>query len=162
MASKTNACRLLDKLRISYTLHEYEWDEEHLDTATVSSHVGIAQEHMYKTLVLRGDKTGIVMACIPGHLELNLKALAAVSGNKKVEMVPVKDILTITGYIRGGVSPLGVKKKYPLYIDESILPIDPVSISAGRRGLQIFLKGTDLIAASEGSAARLTEEGSAE
>lgn len=161
MASKTNACRILDKLQIAYTLHEYEWDEEHLDTATVASHVGISEEHMYKTLVLRGDKTGVIMACIPGHQELNLKALAAVSGNKKVDMVPVKDIQNITGYIRGGVSPLGVKKKYPLYIDASVVHVNPVSISAGRRGMQIFLKGTDLVAASEGIvAAGLTGEGS--
>ncbi|MVP01078.1 Cys-tRNA(Pro) deacylase [Paenibacillus lutrae] len=149
MSAKTNACRLLDKLGISYTLHEYEWDEDHLDAGTVAGKVGLDVQHLYKTLVLRGDKTGIVMACIPGDRELDLKALAAGSGNKKVEMVPVKEIQALTGYIRGGVSPLGAKKKYPLYLDKQVLQVDPVSISAGRRGLQIFVKGTDLAAASE-------------
>ncbi|WP_068777297.1 Cys-tRNA(Pro) deacylase [Paenibacillus sp. FJAT-26967] len=156
MSAKTNACRLLDKLGISYTLHEYEWDEDHLDVGTVAGKVGLDVQHLYKTLVLRGDKTGIVMACIPGDRELDLKALAAGSGNKKVEMVPVKEIQALTGYIRGGVSPLGAKKKYPLYLDKQVLQVDPVSISAGRRGLQIFVKGTDLAAASEAILADIT------
>ncbi|MCS7463870.1 Cys-tRNA(Pro) deacylase [Paenibacillus doosanensis] len=150
MTAKTNASRMLDKLRVPYTLHEYDWDENQLDAATVAGKVGIDCERLYKTLVLRGDKTGVIMACIPGHRELDLKRLAAASGNKKVEMTPVKDIAALTGYIRGGVSPLGVKKKYPLYIDRSVLPLDVVSISAGRRGLQIFLKGEDLVSACEG------------
>lgn len=158
-AAKTNACRILDKLQILYSLHPYEWDEDHLDTATVAARVGIAEEHMYKTLVLRGDKTGILIACIPGHLELNLKELASISGNKKVEMIPVKDIQNVTGYIRGGVSPLGMKKKYPLYIDTSVVSLDQVSISAGRRGLQIFLKGSDLVTASEGIVSPIAGEG---
>jgi Cys-tRNA(Pro)/Cys-tRNA(Cys) deacylase len=149
MASKTTACRILDTLKIPYTLHVYDWDEESFDAATVAAKVGIPSSQIFKTLVLRGDKTGVLMACIPGNKELDLKVLAAVSGNKKVEMVPVKDLQTLTGYIRGGVSPLGVKKKYPLYIDESIQGLDPVSISAGRRGLQIFMNGADLVHACE-------------
>ncbi|WAH38874.1 Cys-tRNA(Pro) deacylase [Alicyclobacillus dauci] len=149
MTTKTIACRILDRLKIQYTLHDYDWDEEALDAITVADKVGISSSQIFKTLVLRGDKTGVLMACIPGDKELNLKALATVSGNKKVEMVPVKDLQTLTGYIRGGVSPLGVKKKYPLYIDESVRDLAPVSISAGRRGLQIFLNGKDLVRASE-------------
>jgi Cys-tRNA(Pro)/Cys-tRNA(Cys) deacylase len=148
MSAKTIASRILDTKKIPYTLHEYEWNEETLDAVTVAGKVGIPPEQVFKTLVLRGDKTGVLMACIPGHQEVDLKTLAAVSGNKKVEMVPLKEIQTLTGYIRGGVAPLGVKKPYPLYIDASVERLDPVSISAGRRGLQIFLKGLDLAAAT--------------
>lgn len=149
MSTKTNACRILDSLHISYTLHEYEWDENQLDAITVAEKVGVMPHQMYKTLVLRGDKTGIIAASIPGDKEINLKKLAMESGNKKVEMVPVKEIQTLTGYIRGGVSPLGMKKKYPFYLDITITGVNPVSISAGKRGLQIFLKGKDLVTASE-------------
>ncbi|MEW9701176.1 Cys-tRNA(Pro) deacylase [Paenibacillus sp. SI8] len=156
MSTKTNACRILDALHIPYTLHEYEWDEDQLDAATVAEKVGIPVHQLFKTLVLRGDKTGILAACIPGDQELNLKSLAAVSGNKKVEMVAVKDIQTLTGYIRGGVSPLGMKKKYSFFLDSSVTRLDPVSISAGRRGLQIFVKGTDLAAASEALLVEIT------
>jgi Cys-tRNA(Pro)/Cys-tRNA(Cys) deacylase len=151
MSAKTNACRILDASHIPYTLHEYEWDEDQLDAFTVAAKVGLPPEQLYKTLVLRGDKTGIIMACIPGDRELNVKGLAQVSGNKKVEMVQVKEIQSITGYIRGGVSPLGVKKKYPFYLDQSVTSVNPVSISAGRRGLQIFLSGQDLANVSEAS-----------
>ncbi|WP_028550899.1 Cys-tRNA(Pro) deacylase [Paenibacillus sp. UNC451MF] len=157
MAAKTNASRILDKLGVSYTLHEYEWEEDDLAVSTVAQKVGLPVEQLYKTLVLRGDKTGVIMACIPGDKELDLKALASASGNKKAEMVPVKEIMTLTGYIRGGVSPLGVKKKYPLYMDSSVIERDPVSISAGRRGLQIFVKGTDLANACEGILSEITQ-----
>ncbi|WP_336785392.1 Cys-tRNA(Pro) deacylase [Paenibacillus sp. MMO-177] len=150
MSNKTNACRKLDSLHIKYTLHEYEWDEEHLDVDTVAAKVGLPSNQLYKTLVLRGDKTGVIAACIPGDKELNLKSLAQVSGNKKVEMVAVKEIQGLTGYIRGGVSPLGMKKNYPFYLHETVMDMELVSISAGKRGLQIFLSGADLAAASEG------------
>ncbi len=145
MSAKTIACRLLDTMKIPYTLHEYDWDEDALDALTVAAKVGIAPEQIFKTLVLRGDKTGVVMAVIPGNKELDLKALAAASGNKRVEMVHVKELQSLTGYIRGGVSPLGGKKHYPIFIDESVKNLNPVSVSAGRRGLQIFLQGTDLV-----------------
>lgn len=149
MTSKTIACRILDTLNVPYTMHEYDWNEEELDTVTVAQKVGITSSQIFKTLVLRGDKTGTLMACISGDKELDLKSLATASGNKKVEMIPVKAIQTLTGYVRGGVSPLGVKKKYPLYIDESVKDLSLVSISAGRRGLQIFLNGKDLVRACE-------------
>jgi Cys-tRNA(Pro)/Cys-tRNA(Cys) deacylase len=151
VVTKTIASRILDTLEIQYTLHEYEWDEEALDAVTVAEKVGISPSQIFKTLVLRGDKIGVVMACIPGDKELDLKALAIISGNKKMEMVPVKDLQTLTGYIRGGVSPIGVKKKYPLYIDQSIQGLNPVSISAGKRGIQIFLNGMDLVRVCEAS-----------
>lgn len=150
MSIKTNACRILDSLHIKYTLHEYDWDENQLDAATVATKVGLQPSQLFKTLIVRGDKSGILAACIPGDQELNLKSLASVSGNKKVEMVPVKEIQSLTGYIRGGVSPLGMKKKYPLYLHSSVKSMELVSISGGRRGLQIYLHGDDLVAASEG------------
>ncbi|TBL74509.1 Cys-tRNA(Pro) deacylase [Paenibacillus thalictri] len=149
VGTKTTASRILDTHKIHYTLHDYEWNEEEMDAVTVAEKVGILPSHLFKTLVLKGDKTGILMACVPGDKELDLKSLAAVSSNKKVEMVPVKDLQALTGYIRGGVSPLGVKKRYPLYIDDSIRDLDPVSISAGRRGTQIFVRGADLVLVCE-------------
>ncbi|GIM46430.1 Cys-tRNA(Pro)/Cys-tRNA(Cys) deacylase [Collibacillus ludicampi] len=147
MAMKTTACRILDTLKIPYTLHEYDWDEDSLDAVTVAGKLGISPEQIFKTLVVRGDKTGVFMVCIPGNKKLDLKVLATVSKNKKVEMVPVNDLQALTGYIRGGVSPLGVKKRYPIYIDESVEDLDPVIISGGRRGLSISLKGADLVRA---------------
>ncbi|MDF9412261.1 Cys-tRNA(Pro) deacylase [Brevibacillus laterosporus] len=156
MSNKTNACRLLDKHKVPYTVHEYEWDEEHLNAKHVAQQVDLQVEQVFKTLVLRGDKTGVIMACIPAHKELHLKLLAAVSKNKKVEMVPMKEILELTGYIRGGCSPLGTKKNYPLFIDESALSLQLISISAGKRGLQIFLNPVDLIKVSKATSASLT------
>ncbi|MGG2065298.1 Cys-tRNA(Pro) deacylase [Bacillus sp. S14(2024)] len=156
MSTKTNACRLLDKHKTPYTIHEYEWDEENLDAKHVAKQVDLQLEQVFKTLVLRGDKTGVIMACIPSHKELNLKALASASKNKKVEIVPMKEILGLTGYIRGGVSPLGVKKNYPLFIDESAAILNPISISAGKRGLQIFINGADFIKISNGTLASIT------
>lgn len=150
MSAKTNACRVLDTEKVAYTIHEYDWDEEALDAVTVAGKIGLPPSNIFKTLVLRGDKTGILMACVPGNKELDLKALAALSKNKKVELVSVKEIQGLTGYIRGGVSPLGVKKSYPLFLDSTIRECDPVSISAGKRGLQIFLNGQDLVKVSQG------------
>lgn len=155
---KTNACRKLDSLEIPYTLHEYEWDEDQLDAHTVAEKVHLSVSQLYKTLVLKGDKTGVIAACIPGDRELNLKRLAAISGNKKVEMVPVKDIQNLTGYIRGGVSPIGMKKKYPFFLDHSVAMMELVSISGGRRGLQIFITGADLISASEANLVDITSK----
>lgn len=145
MKGKTNACRLLDKHKVPYSIHEYEWDEKNLDAKHVAEQIDLQAKQVFKTLVLRGDKTGVLMACVPADKELNVKALASVSNNKKVEMVPLKEIQGLTGYIRGGVSPLGVKKAYPLYIDESAASLNPISISAGKRGLQIFINGADFI-----------------
>ncbi|RFB31498.1 Cys-tRNA(Pro) deacylase [Brevibacillus sp. VP] len=156
MSSKTNACRLLDKHKVPYTVHEYEWDEEHLNAKHAAQQVDLQVEQVFKTLVLRGDKTGVIMACIPAHKELHLKLMAAASKNKKVEMVPMKEILELTGYIRGGCSPLGTKKNYPLYIDESALRFSLISISAGKRGLQIFMNATDLIKVSKATSVSLT------
>jgi len=143
--NKTIAARILDQQKITYELREYDWNEEELDAVTVAHKVGLPPEQVFKTLVVRGEKTGVLVACIPGNAELDLKALATVSGNKKVELVPVKEIQGLTGYIRGGVSPLGMKKSYPFYLDETAEIIDQISVSAGQRGLQMLLSGPDLI-----------------
>ncbi|MGZ4032823.1 MAG: Cys-tRNA(Pro) deacylase [Tumebacillaceae bacterium] len=155
---KTTACRVLDTQKVAYTLHEYEWSEDDLNAVTVANKIGLPPGQVFKTLVLRGDKTGVLMACIPGDRELDLKTLASVSGNKKVEMVPVKDIQGLTGYIRGGVSPLGGKKRYPFYLDETAVLYDPVSISAGKRGLQIFLAGEDLARVTDAKLSAISRE----
>jgi Cys-tRNA(Pro)/Cys-tRNA(Cys) deacylase len=144
---KTNAARFLDGLKISYKLSEYEIDESNLSAESVAKKVGLPPEQVFKTLVARGDKTGVLMACIPGNAELDLKAMATVSGNKKVEMVPMKEIQQLTGYIRGGVSPIGTKKHYPIFLDESAMRFPFISISAGARGSQIFISPRDLIGA---------------
>lgn len=142
---KTNAARFLDSLNMDYKLCEYEIDEEDLSAESVAKKVGLPPEQVFKTLVARGDKTGVLMACIPGNSELDLKAMATVSGNKKVEMVHVKEIQQLTGYIRGGVSPIGTKKHYPTFLDESAMKFPFISISAGARGSQIFISPGDLI-----------------
>lgn len=145
---KTNAVRHLDTLKIKYQLLEYEVDENDLSAETVAGKIGLQLEKVFKTLVVRGDKTGVLMACIPSIGELDLKALASASGNKKVEMVPLKEVLPLTGYIRGGVSPIGAKKAYPVYLDKSALEYDSISISAGVRGCQIFINPLDLMKAA--------------
>ncbi|HKQ78045.1 MAG TPA: Cys-tRNA(Pro) deacylase [Blastocatellia bacterium] len=145
---KTIAARKLDQLKISYELRAYEFSEDELDAVAVARKVNMPPEVTFKTLLARGDKTGVIMACIPGDAELDLKKFAAVTGNKKVEMVAVKEIQSLTGYIRGGVSPLGSKKAYPLYLDRSALDHDRISVSAGQRGLQMILAPQDLLRAT--------------
>ncbi len=142
---KTNAARHLDDLKIDYKLVEYEIDESDLSAESVARKVGLSPEQVFKTLVARGDETGVLMTCIPGNAELDLKAIAGVSGNKKVEMVHVKEIQQLTGYIRGGVSPIGSKRRYPIFLDQSAMRFPFISISAGVRGSQIFISPGDLI-----------------
>ena len=144
---KTNAARFLDSLKIDYKLLGCEIDESDLGAENVAKKVNLPPGQVFKTLVARGDKTGILMACIPGNAELDLKAMAAVSGDKKVEMVYVKEIQQITGYIRGGVSPIGTKKRYPIFLDEGAMRFPFISISAGARSSQIFISPGDLIKA---------------
>jgi len=157
---KTIAARMLDQLKISYELRAYEVSEEELDAVTVARKVNMPPEATFKTLVARGDKTGVIMACIPGDAELDLKKIAAVTGNKRVELTPVKEIQSLTGYIRGGVSPLGSKKKYPLYLDQSAFNHDRVSVSAGQRGLQMILTPQDLQRAANAILADLAKPAS--
>ena len=144
---KTNAARVLDTLKVDYKLVEYGIDESDLSAETVAKKVNLPPEQVFKTLVARGDKTGVLIACIPGNAELDLKAMATVSRDKKVEMVSVKEIQPITGYIRGGVSPIGIKKRYPMFLDERAMKFPFISISAGVRGAQIFISPKDLIEA---------------
>lgn len=153
---KTNAARILDTLKIAYELKEYKVDPEHLSADRVAEKIGMPLEQVFKTLVARGDKTGVVMACLPGSGELDLKALAQVSGNKRVEMVHLKEVQGLTGYIRGGVSPLGVKKPYPVYFDESIMQHEVIAVSAGLRGAQLTLVPADLVRAANGTLATIS------
>ena len=154
---KTNAMRLLDAAKITYDTREYEYDESDLSGTHVAQVLGLDVNTVFKTLVAKGDKTGPVVFCIPVHKELNLKKAAAVTKNKSVELLPVKDLLSLTGYIRGGCSPIGMKKKFPTYIDESIALIEVISISAGVRGCQIILDPEDFVQFVNGSCCDLTE-----
>jgi len=157
--NKTNAARILDRLKIPYELKTYPVDENDLSAPHVAELVGLPLEMVYKTLVLRGDKSGVIMAVIPGGKVLAIKALAAASGNKRTEMVPLKEVFALTGYIRGGCSPLGTKKAYPVYIDTSALQLAKIAISAGKRGEQIIIAPNDLLAATNGKMADIAVDG---
>lgn len=155
MPAKTNATRLLDQLGIHYELREYEVDPEDLAAETVAAKIGMLAEQVLKTLVARGDRNGIYLAVIPGNQELDLKALAAAAGERKIQLVPVKELQALTGYIRGGVTALAAKRDYPVYVDETIELFDIVSISAGMRGLQILIAPADYLRATKGTIAAL-------
>ena len=142
---KTNAARLLDKAGVSYKLIPYEFDENDLAAQHVADSLGQDIARVFKTLVLHGDRTGHVVCVVPGNAEVDLKALAKVSGNKKVEMIPMKDLLSVTGYIRGGCSPVGMKKRFPTYFHTTALDFETIYVSAGVRGLQIEIAPADLI-----------------
>ncbi len=135
--SKTNAVRILESKNILHTTYEYEVDENDLSGATVANKIGVEEDTVFKTLVANGDKNGINIFCIPVSTELDLKKAANESGNKKIEMIKVKDLLNVSGYIRGGCSPIGMKKSFPTYIDETALLFDKIYVSAGIRGMQI-------------------------
>lgn len=142
---KTNAVRLLDNAKIAYELIPYTVDPENLAADHVAEELGEDINQVYKTLVLRGDKTGHIVCVIPGNCEVDLKKAAKISGNKKVEMIPMKELLPTTGYIRGGCTPIGMKKQFPTYIQEDCILFDHIFISAGQRGLQIQINPSDLI-----------------
>jgi Cys-tRNA(Pro)/Cys-tRNA(Cys) deacylase len=149
---KTNAARLLDSLGIAYEVREYEVDPDDLTAETVAAKVGLPPEQVFKTLVARGDKHGVCFAVVPGDQQLDLKALAQLSGDKKIDTVPLKDVQPLTGYIRGGVTALAAKKAYPVFADETIELFDVISISSGMRGAQLILAPGDYLRAT---AARL-------
>ncbi len=159
VVQKTNAARLLDRMGIRYELRQYEADPNDLAAETVAAKIGLPSEQVFKTLVARGDRSkdrnGIVMAVIPGDQELNLKALAAAAGERKIQLVPVKELQALTGYIRGGVTALAAKRDFPVYVDETIELFDVVSISAGVRGLQILIAPADYLRATKGRLAAL-------
>lgn len=142
--NKTNVCRLLEQAKISYTTQEYEVDESDLSGVHAANQLGILPEQVFKTLVVKGEKRGYMVFCIPVNGELNLKKAAGIAGDKKVDLIPVKDLLGLTGYIRGGCSPIGMKKKFPTYIDETAILFDQIYVSGGMRGFQICLNPEDL------------------
>ena len=146
---KTNAVRLLETLGVQYELREYDVDPEDLAAETVAAKIGMPPEQVFKTLLARGDRNGLCFAVIPGNTELDLKALAAATGDRKMELVAVKELLALTGYIRGGVTVLGAKKAFPVFADETIQLWDSISISAGVRGTQIILRPEDYLRATE-------------
>jgi Cys-tRNA(Pro)/Cys-tRNA(Cys) deacylase len=157
VVQKTNAARLLDQMEIHYELREYEVDPDDLAAETVAAKIGLPPEQVFKTLVARGDRNGIVMAVIPGDQELNLKALAAAAEERKIQLVPVKELQSLTGYIRGGVTALAAKRDFPVYVDETIELFDVVSTSAGIRGVQILINPADYLRATNGQLAALAE-----
>ena len=142
---KTNAARLLDLHKITYDLIPYEVDENDLSAIHVAETLGENINQVFKTLILEGDKNGYFVCVIPGNEEINLKQIALLSGNKKCDLIPMKNLIGLTGYIRGACSPIGMKKLFPTYIEESCLNFDSIYISAGQRGLQIQLNPQDLI-----------------
>ncbi len=147
--AKTNASRLLDKHKIAYKLVPYDVDESDLSAVTLAKKLGQNVQQIFKTLVLRGNKTGIFVCVVPGDAEVDLKKAAQVSGNKNAELIAMKELLPLTGYIRGGCTPLAMKKDYPVYIHETCLEFDTIYISAGKRGTQIQLNPKDLILVSQ-------------
>ncbi len=155
---KTNAARLLDKEGVEYKLIPYEVDESDLSAVHVAHQLKEPVEQLFKTLVLKGDKSGYFVCIIPGDKELNLKIAARVSGNKSCDMIPMKDLVNVTGYIRGACSPIGMKKVYPSYIDESALNFDFIYISAGKRGLQIQIDPNKLMQVAHIKAEELIEK----
>lgn len=142
---KTNAMRMLDEAEIKYETKEYEYDENDLTGVHIAESINLDKDMVFKTLVARGDKTPFCVFCIPCAYELDLKKCAKISGNKRVELLAVKELLSITGYIRGGCSPVGMKKKFPTFFDETALLFDKITVSAGVRGCQLLLNPNELI-----------------
>jgi Cys-tRNA(Pro)/Cys-tRNA(Cys) deacylase len=154
---KTNATRILDSLGIHYELREYEVDSGDLAAESVAAKIGLPPEQVFKTLVVRGDRGGVYLAVIAANSELDPKALARVTGDRRVELAPLKDVQPLTGYIRGGVTALGAKKNYPVYIDETAQLFDVVSVSAGARGTQMLLSPEDYLRAVSGAYAAIAK-----
>jgi Cys-tRNA(Pro)/Cys-tRNA(Cys) deacylase len=142
---KTNAVRLLDAAKILYELREYEVDPEDLSAETVAAKVNLPLEQVFKTLVMRGDRNGVCLAVVPGNTNVDEKAMARLTGDRRVEMAPLKEVQALTGYIRGGVTALAGKRDYPVYVDETAELFDVISVSAGIRGLQILLAPADYL-----------------
>lgn len=158
MSDKTNAARILDRMKIKYELVEYMVDPENLAADHVAAELGEPIEQVFKTLVLRGDRNGIFVCVVAGNREVDLKKAAKVSGNKKAEMIAMKELLPLTGYIRGGCTSIGMKKQYPTFISEEALSFPFIYVSAGKRGLQLKLDPADLIKAAGASAADIATD----
>lgn len=155
---KTNASRLLDTLGIHYELREYEGDPDHLSAEHVAQKVGMPAEQVFKTLVARGDRNGVCLAVVPANLELDPKALARLSGDRRTEVVPLKEVQPLTGYVRGGVTALACRKDYPVYVDETMQLFDQVAVSAGVRGTQILIAPDDYLRAVKGKAGPISRD----
>ena len=155
---KTNALRILDQKHIDYQTREYNYDEDHLSGEHIVGQVDLSEDEIYKTLVLK-YKEGYLVCCIPVMAEIDLKKLAKESGHKSVEMLHQKDLIGLTGYIRGGCSPIGMKKLFPTYFQEDILLLEKVAVSAGKRGLQVILKPDDLISSVQGKCVDVIRRG---
>ncbi|XPM52932.1 MAG: Cys-tRNA(Pro) deacylase [Leptolyngbya sp. IPPAS B-1204] len=155
---KTNAVRILDTLGIAYQLLAYEVDPNDLAAESIAEKVGLPPEQVFKTLVTRGDRTGVCLAVIPANLHLNLKALAKLTGNRKIEPVALKDVQPLTGYIRGGVTALACKRNYPVYVDETIGLFEQIAVSAGMRGLMIQLTPQDYLQAVNGTVGDIAQD----
>jgi Cys-tRNA(Pro)/Cys-tRNA(Cys) deacylase len=155
---KTNAVRILDGLNIAYELREYEVDPDDLAAESVAEKIGFPAERVFKTLVARGDRNGVCMAVIPGNYELDLKALANATGDRKIQLVPLKEVQPLTGYIRGGVTALGAKKDFPVFLDETAEIFGLISVSAGVRGTQVLIAPADYIRAVSATVAAISSE----
>jgi len=155
---KTNAVRMLDALDVQYELREYEVDPEDLAAETVAAKLGMPAEQVFKTLLARGDRNGPCFAVIPGNYELDLKAVAKLSGDRKIELVPLKEVQPLTGYIRGGVTALGAKKEFPVFVDETMELWDVISVSAGVRGVQVLLAPADYLRVTEAIVGEIARE----
>ena len=154
--NKTNAMRQLDAAKIKYETCTYEVDENDLSGTHIAEQIGLPFECVFKTIVTKGDRTGYTVFCIPCHKEIDLKRAAAVTGNKKIEPLHVKDLLGVTGYIRGGCSPVGMKKKFPTYFDVSAANIERLTVSAGVRGIQLLIATSDIIKFTNATLADVT------
>jgi Cys-tRNA(Pro)/Cys-tRNA(Cys) deacylase len=154
---KTNAARFFDAQGIRYEIREYAVDLDDLSAETVAAKVGMPAEQVFKTLVARGDRNGVCFAVVPGDQQLDLKALAKLTGDRKIETVPLKDLQPLTGYVRGGVTAIAAKKDYPVYVDETIELFDTISISAGVRGAQLIVSGSDYICATNAVTGRIAK-----
>jgi Cys-tRNA(Pro)/Cys-tRNA(Cys) deacylase len=155
---KTNAARILDKMGISYQLLSYPVDPNDLAAESVAEKIGLPPEQVFKTLVTRGDRTGVCLAVIPGNAHLNLKALARLTGNRKIEPVSLKEVQPLTGYIRGGVTALACKRDYPVFVDETIELFEQVTVSAGMRGCMIQLSPMDYLKAVKGTVGEIAQD----
>ncbi|MDO4281002.1 MAG: Cys-tRNA(Pro) deacylase [Peptococcaceae bacterium] len=155
---KTNAMRIVEQEKVDYNVYHYAWKEDALDAIHVADELKLPPEQIFKTLVAVGDKHGVLVGVIPSHLELDLKKLAKASGNKRVEMLHLKELEKTTGYIRGGCSPVGMKKSYPTYVGQEIDSIDEILISAGRRGTQMGLAPADFLKVTGATVCDITKE----
>ncbi len=155
---KTNAARLLDQLGVAYELRGYDFDEDDMAAESVARKVGLPPEQVFKTLIARGDRSGPLFAVLPGNAELDLKALARLSGDRSVGTVPLKEVQPLTGYLRGGVTALAAKKPYPVFVDETVILFDRISVSAGARGWQLLLAPDDYLRAASGKTGAIARD----